>query len=92
MSRTHHPDFFRCNNCGEEVAYTAKVCPHCGADDETAWKDGINSYSVAEDDFDYAEVVNREVNGGTSAKGGCKSWVAVLAAILLALMLWRMLG
>jgi hypothetical protein len=92
MARTHSKEFFHCNNCGEEVSLQAKVCPHCGADDETAWKDGINSYLVAEeDDFDYEEVVAREVHGRAPARSGSKWWVAVVAALLLALMLWQML-
>lgn len=90
MARTHSPDFFHCNNCGEEVSLKAKVCPHCGADDETAWKDGINSHLVAEDDFDYDEVVAREVHG-RPAKSGTKWWVIALAILLLGLALLRFL-
>ena len=46
---------FICNNCGEEVHRKAKVCPNCGADDETAWKEGANRpiyLTQEDDDFD----------------------------------------
>jgi zinc-ribbon domain len=92
MARTHSPDFFHCNNCGEEVSLKAKSCPHCGADDETAWKDGIHSHLVAEDDFDYEEVMQREVHGRVPAKAGPKWWVVLLAILLLGLMAWRLLS
>ncbi len=89
MARTHNHDFFRCNNCGEEVSLKAKSCPNCGADDETGWKDGINSYLIEDDDdFDYEEVLAREVHG-RSPKSKTKWWVVILAFLLLALMLWR---
>jgi hypothetical protein len=88
MSRTHHPDFFHCNNCGAEVSYTAKVCPECGADDETAWKDGINSHLVAEDDFDYDEVVAREVHG-RPGKSRTPVWIIILAIVLAGIFILR---
>jgi hypothetical protein len=92
MARTHSNEFFHCNNCGEEVNLKARSCPNCGADDETAWKDGINSYLIEEqEDFDYDEVVAREVHGH-APKSQTKWWVVVLAIALLAITLWRFLA
>ncbi len=95
MARTHSNEFFHCNNCGGEVSLKAKVCPHCGADDETAWKDGINAYVMQEqEDFDYDEYV-RNNHGGQAVKvkpKGTKWWVWLIAILLLGLFVWRMLG
>lgn len=92
MARTHSNEFFHCNNCGGEVSLKAKVCPHCGADDETAWKDGINSYVVEEqEDFDYDEYVRTNQGNANVAKPkGTKWWVWVIAILLLSLFAWRM--
>ncbi|HEX2898803.1 MAG TPA: hypothetical protein VHS96_03690 [Bacteroidia bacterium] len=92
MARTHSNEFFHCNNCGGEVSLKAKVCPHCGADDETAWKDGINSYVVEEqEDFDYDEYVRTNQGNANAAKPkGTKWWVWVIAILLLSLFAWRM--
>lgn len=93
MAKTHSPDFFHCNNCGGEVNLKAKVCPHCGADDETAWKDGINAYVLEEtEDFDYDEYVQRNNpnSQGLPKPKGTKWWVWVIAVLLLALFAWRM--
>lgn len=95
MARTHSNEFFHCNNCGEEVSLKAKSCPHCGADDETAWKDGIHSYLVQEnEEFDYDEYVRSQMGGGSPSvkPKGVKMWVWVLAALLLGLIAMRMFG
>jgi hypothetical protein len=94
MARTHSNEFFHCNNCGEEVNLKAKVCPHCGADDETAWKDGTDSYLVQEEEFDYDEFVARE-HGTPQAKvkpTGMKWWVWVLAVLLLGVIILKWIG
>ena len=92
MARTHSNEFFHCNNCGGEVKLTAKVCPHCGADYETAWKDGVNSYVIQEsEDFDYDAYV--QTHHGTSDQvgkpAGVKWWVWVLAVLMLGLIALR---
>lgn len=92
MARTHSREFFHCNNCGGEVSLKAKVCPHCGADDETAWKDGVNSYIVEEsEDFDYDTYVQtHHTSAAPQGKpSGVKWWVWLLALLLLGLMALR---
>jgi hypothetical protein len=92
MARTHSPEFFHCNNCGGEVSLKAKVCPHCGADDETAWKDGVDSYVIEEqEDFDYDEYVRANHGGGgiIAKPRGTKWWVWLVALLLLGLIALR---
>jgi hypothetical protein len=93
MARTYSNEFFHCNNCGGEVNLKAKSCPHCGADDETAWKDGVNSYVVQEqEEFDYDEYVrNNNMGGGAPSPKptGVKWWVWVIAVLLLSIFLLR---
>ncbi len=85
MSKSRNEATFTCNNCGEEVRISAKVCPHCGADDETAWKDGANRpifLTQEDDDFDYDEFVRTEIKG-ERPKSGSKWWIWALAVLLL---------
>lgn len=90
MARTHSKEFFHCNNCGGEVSFKARSCPHCGADDETAWKDGVSSYIVEEqEEFDYDEYVRNNYGGGAAKPAGVKWWVWVIAVVLLALFILR---
>jgi hypothetical protein len=82
---------FVCNNCGEEVSLRAKACPHCGADDETGWKDHAHSVQHQGDDFDYDEFVRNELPGQSVRPRGVKWWVWLLAVLLLGLIAFRML-
>jgi predicted amidophosphoribosyltransferase len=75
---------FICNNCGEEVHRKAKVCPNCGADDETAWKEGANRpiyLTQEDDDFDYDEFVRTEIHGKKPKNK--RWWIPVTAIVLL---------
>jgi zinc-ribbon domain len=93
MARTHSSDLFHCNNCGAEVKINAKICPNCGSDDETAWKDGVNSYLVEEqEDFDYEEFVRSHHGGSTIKPKGVEWWVWMIAVVLLGIFLLRWLG
>ncbi|MFM2375576.1 MAG: hypothetical protein RLZZ165_673 [Bacteroidota bacterium] len=90
MARTHSSEFFHCNNCGAEVKINAKICPNCGSDDETAWKDGVNSYLVEEqEDFDYEDYVHSHHGGATVKPKGVEWWVWVVAVALLGIFLLR---
>jgi predicted RNA-binding Zn-ribbon protein involved in translation (DUF1610 family) len=85
MAPSRNEATFTCNNCGEEVRMSAKVCPHCGADDETAWRDGAQRpiyLTQEDDDFDYDEFVRTEIKGERPKKGG-KWWIWALAVLLL---------
>jgi len=44
-----------CPNCGEELHEDAKICPHCGSDEETGWKIDADYYSLELPDDDYGE-------------------------------------
>ena len=82
MAKKPVPTFI-CNNCGEEVRFTARSCPHCGADDETAWKEGAGRPIILtreDDDFDYDDFVQRELHG--KKPKNTRWWIPVLAAIL----------
>ncbi|HMD68628.1 MAG TPA: hypothetical protein VKF42_07070 [Chitinivibrionales bacterium] len=78
---------FPCPACGGEVRVGAKSCPHCGSDERTGWSDKTYLDGIdLGDDVDYEEL--REQEFGTAGIAKRKvSWVAVVAAILLALAL-----
>ena len=64
-------DWFSCPVCGTEVKLTARVCPECGADDETGWKDEYDrahGQYGGEDDFDYDEFLENGFGKKTRLK------------------------
>lgn len=83
MPATPPQDDFICNNCGGEVRADARVCPHCGADEDT-WGSDRHAHLAGDDDFDLEEFKQRE---GLAPKPLLQSklWVALVALALLGL-------
>ena len=81
----HTPDY--CDNCGEEVPPRAKACPACGACEETGWSERARTQSmdIPDDEFDYEEFAAREFGEGKRPARSRRLWIAIVAAILLAL-------
>lgn len=95
MARKRAEETFVCNNCGEEVRMSAKACPYCGADDETAWKEGAMSQSLydpdddtysSNSDFDYDDFVRREIHGKTGLR--LPTWIWVVATLMILVFLF----
>lgn len=83
MARTHsaNTDFFFCPVCHTELPVTAKVCPECGSDKDTGWKD--LDQTPMDEDFDYDEFVAKEFGDKKSVKPkGIPFWVWLTAAAL----------
>ncbi|MCW5559723.1 MAG: zinc ribbon domain-containing protein [Verrucomicrobiae bacterium] len=81
-----------CPHCGAEVPARARVCPECGADETTGWNDQAATQRLGvsdPEDFD-ADEFAREEWGPPARRGLAWGWVLV-AAILLAALLWWMI-
>jgi len=55
-----------CPCCGCRLAAGARVCPDCGADEETGWSQGWSGEAPVEEPFDYEDFVRREFGGEKS--------------------------
>jgi len=85
---------FLCPHCGHPVPAQARVCPECGADDDTGWSEEAQAdrLGIPSEDFDYHEFVSEEF-GPSSAPSSIRphgiSWfwwgMAVLILSLLLL-------
>ncbi|MEJ5238832.1 hypothetical protein [Limisphaera sp. VF-2] len=56
-----------CPCCGCRLSPEARVCPECGADEQTGWTQAWTGEAPGEEPFDYDEYVRREF--GTQAPG-----------------------
>jgi uncharacterized membrane protein YvbJ len=73
-----------CPVCGENVPHNALACPECGADHNSGWKEGAETYDgvdLADEDFNYDEFVKEEF--GSSPKPKAIKTVWWLTAIFL---------
>jgi|WetSurMetagenome_2_1015567.scaffolds.fasta_scaffold535367_1 hypothetical protein len=76
-----------CPHCGEEIGIDAKACPFCGSDENTGWSEATYLDGIelpAEDEYD--SLVRNEF--GTATKSRRRTWIAVVAAVILALFLF----
>ncbi len=83
-------DYFVCPNCGTEVGLSAKVCPECGADDETGWNADAFKFGTVvqpEEDFDYEETLRRHEGRKSFSLG--KVIVAMLLLISVLIYFFR---
>ena len=77
-----------CPNCGEEIKKRAKVCPHCGADEETGWSDGTYLDGIdLPGDSDYEEIRRNEFDPAWPASRFNRRWVIITAVIILGVFL-----
>jgi hypothetical protein len=73
--------------CGADVNKGASACPQCGSDERTGWNDRTYLDGIdLGDDVDYDELREQEFAAAGPVKKKI-TWVAVVAAILLALAL-----
>jgi hypothetical protein len=77
-----------CPVCGEDVPRKALACPECGADHESGWREGAETYDGMdlsdEAEFDYDEFVQQEF-GASPKPEGMKTlwWITSIVLILL---------
>lgn len=81
-----------CPNCGELVPEEAKICPECGADEETA--DALyapNPDLPDEEEFDYDEYKKREFGKSPVPHGMSVFWwvIAILVLVAVIMMVLR---
>ena len=86
--------FFHCPVCGEEVKIGAKVCPECGADENTGWKKEYlqNEYDydtldLGDDEFNYDEFIQREFGVGKPKKKSGKE-LTIAGIALFIVIIW----
>jgi hypothetical protein len=92
MARTHsgNKDFFFCPVCHAELPIRAKVCPECGNDEETGWKN--HDLDSEDDPLDYIDFVKREIYKEKTVKPrGVKTWVWLVAALLAGFFIYSIL-
>jgi uncharacterized membrane protein YvbJ len=78
---------FTCPVCGADVDKGASACRQCGSDERTGWNDRTYLDGIdLGDDVDYDELREQEFGAAGPVKKKI-TWVAVVAAILLALAL-----
>ena len=87
LTRLEAPEV--CPVCGQDVARGSLACPSCGADHNSGWREGAESYDgldLPEDEFDYDEFVRREFGSSVKPAGIKTIWwitaILVLAASL----------
>jgi hypothetical protein len=74
-----------CPVCGEDVPPTALACPECGADHNSGWREGAETYDAVDlpdEDFNYEEFVKQEF--GSCHKPAIKTVWWITALILIA--------
>lgn len=82
-----------CPVCGEDVPPGAPACPECGADHNSGWREGADTYdgaSLPGEDFDYDGFVREEFGAGPRPRGVKTIWwitAIILAAVLAGLYL-----
>ena len=81
-----------CPNCGHNVPRNARACPECGADDQTGWSEAADTseLDLPDEEFNYAEYVEREFGGGGPKPRRISWfwWVAAILVLLAFLSLW----
>ena len=73
-----------CPICGAEVPTRARVCPGCGACEETGWSDQAryDSLDLPDDTIDYDDFVKREFGPAEHKPRGISWFWWVVAALL----------
>lgn len=81
-----------CPNCGAAVPRHARACPECGADEQTGWSGAADTggLGLPDEEFDYAEYVEREFGGGGPRPRGIRWlwWVGALLALAAFVAIW----
>ncbi|MDW7981074.1 MAG: hypothetical protein RMH97_10955 [Verrucomicrobiales bacterium] len=84
-----------CPICGARVPVHARACPECGSDEHTGWSAAAyepRPDGIPDEEFDYAEFVQREFGNGQKPKthpwkftAACIVFLIILALVLLLL-------
>jgi len=81
-------EFVPCPYCGGTIKKNARVCIHCGSDEQTGWSDDtyLDGIDVG-DNFDYDDMVAKEFSDGNYHKPWFRSWKTITGLLLLFLFL-----
>ena len=76
-----------CPVCGEDVPRDALACRECGADHNSGWREGAETYDgldLGDESFDYDEFVRDEFGSSPLKPAGLKTvwWVAGVVLIV----------
>lgn len=81
-----------CPVCDHEVPRSALACPECGADHNSGWREGAETYEgldLPDEDFDYDQFV-REEFGSSIKPAGIKTiwWLTAILVIIVSVALY----
>jgi len=83
-----------CPVCGEAVPARALACPECGADHQSGWREGAESYDgldLSDTDFNYEEFVAKKFGHGPKPAGLKPVWWIAGIVLLTAFVLFYLL-
>ena len=76
-----------CPVCGEEVRRDALACSQCGADHNSGWREGADTYDgvdLPEHDFNYDDFVKREFGSSPKAPAIKPVWWITAVLVIVA--------
>ena len=73
-----------CPACGEDIPLNSVACPKCGADYNSGWREGSDTYDAVDlpdEDFNYEEFVKQEF--GSSRRPAIKRvwWITAILVV-----------
>lgn len=85
-----------CPVCGDDVPPGALACPECGADHNSGWREGAESYDgvdLPDQEFNYDEFVREEFGSGVKPTG-IKTlwWITAIVLIIASLAIYWLAG
>src|SRR4051812_19548277 len=96
MARKKHKTPEICPVCNQDVPRGALACPECGADHNSGWRAGAESYDALDlpgEDFDYDEFVQKEF--GSSVTRSLKPegiraiwWITAIVIFVVSVLLY----
>jgi hypothetical protein len=78
--------------CGAQLKPNARACPECGADERSGWNEEdtrCDGLDLPDDAFDHDETLQGKGSKPRSLPGGVSVWWWIVAAGLLATLLYR---
>ena len=79
-----------CPVCGEDVPRGALACPECGADHNSGWREGAETYDGLDlpEDFDYHDFAQREFGRSPKPSGGMSAiwWITAIVLLVLTIL------
>jgi hypothetical protein len=83
-----------CPNCSADVPPNARVCPACGSDEKTGWSEdaGCEGLDLPDENFDYADFVEREFGGKRAGPPrGISIWWWLVSLVVAAAFIWLLI-